>query len=68
MGDDPVLGDACVFEGDEVPFPELGFTIAVLQPGQSGGRYQREDNQQMNHGVPVCGKEGAVCARPARRA
>jgi uncharacterized cupin superfamily protein len=42
----PVLGDACVFEGDAVPFPELGFTIAVLRPGQSGGRYHREDNQE----------------------
>jgi uncharacterized cupin superfamily protein len=42
----PVLGDACVFEGDPVPFPELGFTIAVLRPGQSGGRYHREDNQE----------------------
>jgi uncharacterized cupin superfamily protein len=42
----PVLGDACVFEGDDVSFPELGFTIAVLQPGQSGGRYHREDNQE----------------------
>jgi uncharacterized cupin superfamily protein len=42
----PVLGDACVFEGDAVPFPELGYTIAVLQPGQSGGRYHREDNQE----------------------
>jgi uncharacterized cupin superfamily protein len=42
----PVLGDACIFEGDAVPFPELGFTIAVLQPGQSGGRYHREDDQE----------------------
>jgi len=42
----PVLGDACVIEGDAVPFPELGFTIAVLRPGQSGGRYHREDNQE----------------------
>ena len=41
----PVLGDACIFEGD-VPFPELGFTIAVLQPGQSGGRYHWEDAQE----------------------
>ena len=41
----PVLGDACIFEGD-VPFPELGFTIAVLQPGQSGGRYHWEDDQE----------------------
>src|SRR3954454_21347731 len=42
----PVLGDACVFEGDDVSFPELGFTVGVLQPGQSGGRYHREDNQE----------------------
>jgi uncharacterized cupin superfamily protein len=42
----PVLGDACVFEGEVAPFPELGFTIAVLQPGQSGGRYHREENQE----------------------
>jgi len=43
----PVLGDVCVFsESDEVSFPELGYTIAVLAPGQSGGRYHREDNQE----------------------
>ena len=43
----PVLGDVCVFsESDEAPFPELGYTIAVLAPGQSGGRYHREDNQE----------------------
>jgi uncharacterized cupin superfamily protein len=42
----PVLGDACVIEGDPIPFEELGFTIAVLDPGQSGGRYHREDNQE----------------------
>jgi uncharacterized cupin superfamily protein len=41
-----VLGDACVFEGDEVSFPDLGFTIAVLQPGQAGGRYHREASQE----------------------
>ncbi len=39
-------GSACVFEGDEVSFPDLGFTIAVLEPGQSGGRYHREANQE----------------------
>ena len=32
------LGAACIFEGDDAPFPDVGFTIAVLQPGQSGGR------------------------------
>jgi len=41
-----VLGSACIFEGDEVSFPQLGYTIAVLQPGQSGGRYHREANQE----------------------
>jgi uncharacterized cupin superfamily protein len=41
-----VLGDACVFEGDDVSFSDVGFTIAVLQPGQAGGRYHREANQE----------------------
>jgi uncharacterized cupin superfamily protein len=41
-----VLGDCCIFEGGDVDFPELGFTLAVLQPGQSGGRYHRESNQE----------------------
>jgi uncharacterized cupin superfamily protein len=39
-------GDACIFEGDEAPFPDVGFTLAVLQPGQSGGRYHLEANQE----------------------
>ncbi len=41
-----VLGDACVFEGDDAPFSDIGYTLAVLQPGQSGGRYHREANQE----------------------
>jgi len=41
-----VLGSCCIFEGGAVEFPELGFTIAVLEPGQSGGRYHRESNQE----------------------
>jgi len=41
-----VLGSACVIEGDDVSFPDTGFTIGVLQPGQSGGRYHREANQE----------------------
>jgi uncharacterized cupin superfamily protein len=41
-----VLGDACIFEGDDAPFPDVGYTLAVLQPGQSGGRYHREANQE----------------------
>jgi len=41
-----VLGAACVLEGDDAFFPQVGFTIGVLQPGQSGGRYHREANQE----------------------
>ena len=41
-----VLGAACVIEGDDVQFPQVGYTIGVLQPGQSGGRYHREANQE----------------------
>ena len=40
------LGAACVFEGDEVGFDEVGLTIGVLQPGRSGGLYHRESNQE----------------------
>jgi quercetin dioxygenase-like cupin family protein len=39
------LGDACIFEGEEAPFPDVGFTLAVLQPGQAS-RYHREANQE----------------------
>ena len=42
----PVLGDACIIEGDDAPFAQVGFTIDVLQPGQSGGRYHRENTQE----------------------
>src|SRR5215218_4597687 len=42
-----VLGAACIFEGPDGPeFSEVGFTLAVLQPGQAGGRYHRESNQE----------------------
>ena len=27
------LGDACIFEGNDVSFPDVGFTLGVLQPG-----------------------------------
>jgi quercetin dioxygenase-like cupin family protein len=39
------LGDAFVIEGDEAPFPDVGFTLAVLRPGQAS-RYHREANQE----------------------
>jgi uncharacterized cupin superfamily protein len=40
------LGAACVFEGDDAPFPDVGFTLHVLQPGQVNGMYHREANQE----------------------
>ena len=40
------LGAAFIIEGDDAPFPDVGFTLAVLQPGQAGGRYHREANQE----------------------
>ena len=41
-----VRGSCCIFEGGEVGFSDVGFTLAVLQPGQSGGRYHREGTQE----------------------
>jgi uncharacterized cupin superfamily protein len=41
------FGAACgLFEGDEAPFPDLGLTLSVLQPGQSSGLYHRETKQE----------------------
>jgi uncharacterized cupin superfamily protein len=39
-------GAACVFEGSDVSFGDIGFTMAVLQPGQPSGMYHREANQE----------------------
>jgi uncharacterized cupin superfamily protein len=43
---DDVFGDACVIEGDAVAFPQVGYTLAVLRPGQPHGMYHREDDQE----------------------
>jgi uncharacterized cupin superfamily protein len=40
------FGAAFVVEGEYVEFEELGFTLGVLQPGESGGLYHRESNQE----------------------
>ena len=40
-----LFGVYCQFEG-ESRFPQLGFNISVLQPGQSLGRYHREPGHQ----------------------
>jgi len=39
------LGVYCSFEGKK-RFPQLGFNISVLQPGESLGRYHREKAQE----------------------
>ena len=41
-----VGGSCCIFEGDAVPFAQIGYTLAVMEPGQSGGLYHREANQE----------------------
>src|SRR5262245_56197169 len=40
------FGAACVFEGDAAPFSQVGYTIAVLQPGQPSGMYHSETCQE----------------------
>jgi uncharacterized cupin superfamily protein len=40
------FGAACVLEGDAVSFPQIGYTLAVLEPGQANGLYHREDDQE----------------------
>jgi uncharacterized cupin superfamily protein len=40
------FGDACIFEGDAAPFGQIGYTLAVLAPGQPSGLYHRESNQE----------------------
>jgi uncharacterized cupin superfamily protein len=40
------FGSACVFEGDAVAFPQVGYTLAVLQPGQPSALYHWEADQE----------------------
>ena len=40
------FGAACIFEGNDVDFPHIGFTLGVIQPGQPSGLYHREANQE----------------------
>jgi uncharacterized cupin superfamily protein len=40
------FGDACVFESDDAFFDQVGYTLGVMQPGQTGGLYHREANQE----------------------
>jgi uncharacterized cupin superfamily protein len=39
------FGGACIFEG-ELRFPQIGYTLAVLQPGQPNGMYHHEEDQE----------------------
>jgi uncharacterized cupin superfamily protein len=41
------FGSACTIEGEGTPaFGEIGFTLAVLQPGRPSALYHRESNQE----------------------
>ena len=40
------FGAACIFEGNAAPFGQIGYTLAVLAPGQANGMYHREDDQE----------------------
>ncbi len=40
------FGAACIFEGEAAPFGQVGYTLAVLAPGQPNGLYHRESNQE----------------------
>jgi uncharacterized cupin superfamily protein len=40
------FGDACIFEGGDVAFPQVGYTLAVLRPGQASALYHREAAQE----------------------
>ena len=40
------FGDACVIESDSAQFGQIGYTIAVLRPGQPNGMYHREADQE----------------------
>ncbi|HXS43301.1 MAG TPA: cupin domain-containing protein, partial [Solirubrobacteraceae bacterium] len=40
------FGAACIFEGDAAPFPQVGYTLAVLEPGQPSALYHHEDDQE----------------------
>lgn len=45
LGND-AFGAACVFEGPEVSFAELGFRLCVLEPGQANALYHRESAEE----------------------
>lgn len=40
------FGAVCFFEGDDAPFPDVGYSLLVFRPGQPSGLYHREANQE----------------------
>jgi uncharacterized cupin superfamily protein len=40
------FGAACIIEGNEPLFSEIGYTLGVIQPGKPSGMYHREANQE----------------------
>jgi uncharacterized cupin superfamily protein len=40
------MGAACIFEGEEAGFDDIGYTLGVVQPGQPSGMYHREGRQE----------------------
>jgi uncharacterized cupin superfamily protein len=40
------FADGCIFEGDKACLAELGFSLAVLQPGRPSALYHRESSQE----------------------
>jgi mannose-6-phosphate isomerase-like protein (cupin superfamily) len=40
------FGSACLFEGPDSRFPQVGINIRVLRPGQANGRYHSESLQE----------------------
>ena len=45
--DNPRFGTWCGFEGSgDGSFPQVGVNVTVLNPGQAGSLYHREDQQE----------------------
>jgi uncharacterized cupin superfamily protein len=57
------LGSACVFEG-EARFPEVGFNVNVLPPGEAGAMYHSEGSQE---GFLVLAGEGIAIVEGEER-
>jgi hypothetical protein len=45
-GEQQPTGSECYFESGKAEFPQLGFRIHVLPPGQSNGLYHGENKQE----------------------